>query len=460
MATPFASVIATSGYGRAVPRPAFIAIVVCLALAFVGFFPFATDAQLFGQFNGAATRDPLITFSSYLRYALLVGATVGIVYYLVQSRGFPARERLVTAIRENPWLLLWMILLATSFVYSPPVQSNPVNAIVQIMTLPAALFVVVYLGSSRNIVLALYWALAFCLVASFVGVALLPDRSIHTVENQYIALSSELRGMWRGAFAHKNIAGGFFMQLLLICTTFLIAGEKRLLALAIGIGAAIFVVYSGSMSSIFAPVGALLVATPILARLRIARLLPDLFTMAYIAFPFSVALYLYQFGASFDSRDLIWQTAITYSRGHLALGHGYLNGFGTREMAGVHGQMWMRFIGHAHSGVMDMFLYFGILGLAGVYLTIRTVLWNYVRLFLEAGRGGVSCFDVAGLLVFLAATIRCMVEPDILTPRGGWLVMLIVGLLPSVQLWQRRMASRAARPRNDDASLFGQEAGI
>lgn len=420
-------------------------VVFTLMLTFTSFNPLASDTDLFAAAGAAGTGGPtslVSTLLGYYRYAVLLACTIGLTRYALAGAGSLTSRATLAIVRDNLWLPAWAIILLPSILLSPAVQAKPVDLIVQILTLLAALFLILYLGSVRRTMRAIYYALIGCLVVSYLAVFFIPGRAIHTAGAGTV-LNENLAGLWRGVFGHKNIAGGFFMELLVLSFTMMFAGGSRVLAASAFVGAAVFLYFAGSISSLFAPIAALAIFATVKAT-RLAKLLPELFATAYVAFPFLVAKILYRYGVSMDSRDLIWQVAIDYTRGASLFGHGYANGFGTRGMARTATAHWMLDIGHAHSGVMDSYVYFGVIGLACLWYMTRTVLRHYVTLVQGRGLGRETWYVYGAMLVYIAAVMRSFAEPDVLTPRGGWLVMVITGLLPSLHMWRMREADRRA----------------
>lgn len=108
-----------------------------------------------------------------------------------------------------------------------------------------ALLALVLPRSERQFALMLAIVASTVIIASYAGVAFLPQLSIHQLTD---AIETELAGNWRGIFRHKNEAGAVMVMLVFV-GLFVARALNLLVGATIAILATAFLVFSVSKSS-------------------------------------------------------------------------------------------------------------------------------------------------------------------------------------------------------------------
>jgi len=223
----------------------------------------------------------------------------------------------------------------------------------------------------RNLAGTLALIIGAILVACYAGVVLLPELSIHQVQD---LLEPQLYGNWRGIYGHKNEAGAtmaFFVLFgLFIARAFnLVAGS--LIALA----SLIFLVLCAAKTSM------ILLPATILMSLCCSRiqnlagramicLLPLFMLWALIAaacYRADVAgvLNLPFSDTSFTGRTDIWKFAIEHTLERPLIGHGFMAFWRTRDLPMTDAVVsWTTLAAHSHNGYLEIALTTGLPGAA------------------------------------------------------------------------------------------------
>ncbi len=184
-------------------------------------------------------------------------------------------------------------------------------------------------------------------------------------------------GLWRGVYDHKNIASAV-MSVFLIIGIFVYRENQRLIGAAIVILAGVFLMQSGSKTSMaLLPVA--LGMTFILSRIHspvtrfVITLLPlaILFTItvgAAVFEPINNVLQSIAPGTTFTGRLDLWQYSVERIGEYPFFGYGFENFWGTPIVTNADQPIeltWdVRDIVHGHNSYLDATISFGIIGLA------------------------------------------------------------------------------------------------
>jgi O-antigen ligase len=178
----------------------------------------------------------------------------------------------------------------------------------------------------------LQWLYAVCCLVvlglSYIGVALLPNLSIHQA---YDAVEADLAGNWRGVFEHKN-AAGCVMVVFVFMGLYIARSYNAAIGWLIAAASVVFLIFSHSKTSI-ALLPVVLVVAYFFERCRStsARALTGLSLLVAINFaaigasfpgPVRQALQYAMPDVSFTGRTHLWAFAITNIAEHPILGHG------------------------------------------------------------------------------------------------------------------------------------------
>jgi O-antigen ligase len=217
-------------------------------------------------------------------------------------------------------------------------------------------------------------AAALVLALCFLGVLLLPGQAVHMDVDPF---EPEHAGSWRGLFDHKNIAGAM-MGVLMFIGIGLFRSGRRALGVLIAAGAAVFLWFTNSKTSLaLAPAVAAVVATAVFVKplaLRFVVLIGPI--LALLLATLGSVLFrpvgdLVQFvvpGTTFTGRVDIWKYGFEKLVERPLTGFGFesfwltpitLFGESKQELA------WnVDRIVHGHNGYLDVALTLGLPGLA------------------------------------------------------------------------------------------------
>ena len=281
-------------------------------------------------------------------------------------------------------------------------------------------------------------AILTILAISYSGILLFPDLSIHGSGGS----EGQHAGLWRGHFAHKNLAGPV-MSVFAMFGIYLWRSGLRGLGAAIAILSLIFVIQTGSKTTNgLLPISILIVLAGRLFILPVLTVTLYGVVVAAVALLTIGTLYspvLAEITASilsdpsFTGRVTLWEYGIENIPDKLWFGTGYDSFWGTPVVTNIeHPYEWdwdFRDIVHGHNNFVDMALTTGIIGFAVLFwaLFLAPAL-NYVRSYRFAANHNLADLFMM-ILVFL--TLLSFLETFFLRRMDPiWLtmVMAIVGL--------------------------------
>ncbi|MEI4481761.1 MULTISPECIES: O-antigen ligase family protein [unclassified Phyllobacterium] len=299
-----------------------------------------------------------------------------------------ADPRRLLSLASPLWIVMFgFVFLSTLVAVDPGAAQRAV-----IFTIIGVLCVVAVLALPPDMdgfSLALIIAATAVLVLSYVGLVVVPDLAKHTAGE----IESEHAGLWRGIFAHKNVAGPV-MASFAFAGIYLIRRDWRKSGAAILVFALVFVAHTGSKTSTaLVPMVILLVMVPGLFGLRILTALLIVaalagffcFTIGTLFFPPLHDL-LVQMGAdaTFTGRTSIWQFGLEKLRETPWRGYGlesFWEAAVVRQAENPYYLDWdVRGIVHAHNGYLDIAIAMGVPALiCAMVVLVVLPLVDYVR---------------------------------------------------------------------------------
>lgn len=224
--------------------------------------------------------------------------------------------------------------------------------------------------------------LAFCtfvvLGLCYVGVAILPSRSIHQLSD---ALEPALAGDWRGLFRHKNEAASV-MAILVVIGLYLRTRWSKFGGAVVIVLSFVFMIKSGGKTAaVLLPI--VVATTWAMTRLPSMRhIIPGglLLTFAFATIGSAAKPVISQFltkigvDATFTGRTDIWTLALDYIRQQPMLGYGYQAFWRRDELltSFTENNTWATAAPDAHNGYLDIVL---AAGYPGLFLLL---LWIFV----------------------------------------------------------------------------------
>ncbi|MCO4318741.1 O-antigen ligase family protein [Phyllobacterium sp. 21LDTY02-6] len=287
---------------------------------------------------------------------------------------------------------LWALMFGFLF-YSTLIAVDPAAAQrAVIFTLIGVLCIIAVLALPRDgdgFSLVLSIAGIAVLVLSYVGLAVVPDLARHTAAE----VEAQHAGLWRGIFAHKNIAAPV-MAAFVFAGIYLIRRRWLKPGIAILLLALVFVAHTGSKTSTaLVPLVILLVMLPGLMGLRlIAALIIALVLFAFFYFTIGTVFFpgardfLLNLGvdATFTGRSSIWQFALEKLADTPWRGYGLESFWEAPVVQQAENPYYLdwdvRGIVHAHNGYLDIAIAMGIPALVCAMLVLVLLpLIDYVR---------------------------------------------------------------------------------
>lgn len=270
------------------------------------------------------------------------------------------------------------------------------------------------------------------LAACYLGVALVPNLSIHQISD---VSEPNLAGDWRGLFTHKNGAGAA-MVLLIFIGIFVWRSWNRLAGFLIIVPAGIFLHFTHAKSATnLLPV--VLLLSYIVPRLRSAWtagililaviVLINLLTIGSVMFdPVRNLVGSLMADPTFTGRDEIWRFALDNLTSRPLFGFGFEAFWGTPDLVNAWNYLasWGYRASDAHNGYLNLAVTTGLVGLT------CALSWVLVQAFFDCRRALVACADRALTMLFLQIWIfgLCVSGFESVFFRGGSEVWLLTAV--------------------------------
>lgn len=378
-------------------------------------------------FTSLATTDSgtaMAAGSNLINQLIALALLISFLIFMVKERSF--------SLFFQPRILLLLIFswyALTSIIGEVPIFSLRRLVMCAIVCVLAGFFLQLP-RSERHFATLLAGCVIIILTLSYLGVLVLPSRSIHQASD---ALEPFLAGDWRGVFAHKNEAA-VVMALLVMVGLYLCKRWSTIGGSLILLGSAIFLWKSGGKTALgLIPlvllVGWFIVQFPLWRYFAVLFLVGGfaIITVGTTVDPeFSQRLTDMGLDASFTGRTDIWSLAIDNIQQNPIFGYGYqafwrsdalLNSIGDHSS-------WAKTAPSAHSGYLDLLLFGGFpgLGLVMIWLCLLP-LYNLGKMR-ESVRKSPLTFLYIG--IWLHVLLYGFLETTFLMSSGfGWFIMLV-----------------------------------
>ncbi|UGX85144.1 O-antigen ligase family protein [Phyllobacterium meliloti] len=300
-----------------------------------------------------------------------------------------AEPRTLLALISPLWIVMFGFLILSTFIAVDP--SSAQRAV--IFTFIGIICVLAVLSVPRDadgFSLAFVIAALAVLILSYIGLAIVPDLAKHTASE----IESEHAGLWRGIYAHKNIAGPV-MAAFSFGGIYLIRRGRRMMGWTILVLALWFVAHTGSKTSTaLVPLVMFLVMFPglfglrVLASLTIAAALIGffVFTIGSLFIPVSHNL-LVDIGTdpTFTGRTSIWTFALEKLSATPWRGFGFESFWEAPVVREAENPSYyldwdVRGIVHAHNGYLDIAVGMGYPAMVcGIIILVGFPLIDYAR---------------------------------------------------------------------------------
>ncbi|WP_457299890.1 O-antigen ligase family protein [Phyllobacterium sp. P5_D12] len=300
-----------------------------------------------------------------------------------------ANPRTLIALISPMWIVMFGFLFLSTFVAIDPGAAQ--RAV--LFTVIAALCMIAVLALPRDadgFSLALVIAAFAVLTLSYAGLVVVPDLAKHTANE----IEAEHAGLWRGIFAHKNIAGPV-MAAFSFAGIYLLRRGWRGTGIVLLVLALWFVAHTGSKTATaLVPIVIFLVMFPgmfgfrmVTAVLIAAALIGFFFfTIGTLFFPATHDL-LVQLGAdtTFTGRTSIWQFGLEKLAGTPWRGYGFESFWEAPVVRQAENPSYyldwdVRGIVHAHNGYLDIAIAMGYPAMiCALIVLIVLPLFDYAR---------------------------------------------------------------------------------
>ena len=342
-----------------------VAFVAAFWLVFVTLDPFP-DLR-------AALPTTVVTGQATLTYfAFLAVAGAGVA--LARHYAGPGLQ----ALRRPPIIALGLWIASSALFSYDPTTSLKRAALCLLVAATAAVAPLLPRGRDEMAKL-IGLAVAVPIALSYLGVALWPQLSIHSLAD---TMEPELAGDWRGLFAHKNIAAPMFGLFAYFGVYLARVGRTRE-GIAIAVAALVFLIFAHgkTSSALWAPAGLAgvwLARRPVGALGRALVLAPPLAISALgfgaqLSPGFARLAAALPFDSSFTGRADVWRFAAMKLMERPLFGYGFDSFWDDPSLRANAEQGWVAQAAHAHNGYVDATLAMGLVGLG---LTLWALIWQ------------------------------------------------------------------------------------
>jgi len=329
-------------------------------------------------FTGDENAGSLVNQIGYASLAVLV-----IIGHLLLTD----RTTLQTLLRPA-WVVMAAWLLGSALWATSP-ENALRGAAFTLLAMATVTGILCFPRDARAFRTALTLAMLAVLALSYLGVFAMPGVAIHDASGA----EPQHDGLWRGAYSHKNVAGAVF-AVVFFCGVYLLRAGNRATGLVIAVLAALFVVKTGSKTSMtLLPVVATIVIFGSIAGrwLLVVGIGLTLVVMTLLTLGTVLSPVLDQIvqtvvpGTTFTGRMDLWRFALEVFDGREWTGFG-LNAFWQGQV--VYGTernfelSWdPRGSANAHNGYLDVAISMGVPGLVlAVVVLVLLPLWDFVHI--------------------------------------------------------------------------------
>ena len=335
----------------------------------------------FIDLSAAATGDAATAKSNTLNQIVYLGLTAALWFAILRSsaRHLVARPRGILIA-----MLVWFALVSA-------VSAQPEIALKRVflamLTIVNGSALLLLPRSERQFAGMLALCCLGALALAYLGVALLPQFAVHQATEIREPMSA---GLWRGHFAHKNVAAAA-MVVISFVGLYLFGTGRRIVGGLMVVSATVFLAQTGGKSAIAALPGILAIAWAFerWRALRVPMIVLGIATinLLTIGCAMSPALrgLVAQLGIdpTFTNRIDIWKIGATAVLEKPLTGHGFQLFWQTDAMVhkGAAAAGWAYAAFNGHNAYLDMAITTGLPGLA---LTLVLIVWLPLRAIARA----------------------------------------------------------------------------
>jgi O-antigen ligase len=290
----------------------------------------------------------------------------------------------------SPWWLLLLGFLVVSVLHAVDPSAAARAAFFTVIGILTIVAVLALPRDADSFSAAIAFAGITIVVVSYIGLVLLPDVAIHTTASK----EPQHAGLWRGVFAHKNIAGPV-MSCFSFAGLYLIRRGWRWIGGFLFVAALIFMANTGSKTTAaLVPLTFAVVVLPGLIGMR--QVTVALCALALIGTALATLGIVYieplkefahaNFGdVTYTGRVTLWEFGGEMLARHPWLGYGYDSFWGSRMLLDTDNPFdrpWdIRDIVHGHDGYLDIALTMGVPAVCvAVFTFLIEPLRDYLRI--------------------------------------------------------------------------------
>lgn len=330
----------------------------------------------FIDLSAAGTGDAATTKSNALNQIVYLGLTAALWFTVLRSsaRHLVARPRGILIV-----MLLWFGIVSALSAQPDLALKRVFLAMLTIVNGSALLLLP---RSERQFAGLLALCCAMALALAYLGIALLPQVAVHQASEVREPMNA---GLWRGHFAHKNVAAAAMVVISFI-GLYLFGSGRRLVGGSMVLLAAVFLAQTGGKSAIAALPGILAIAWAFerWRSLRVPMVLLGIaaFNILTIGCATSPAMRGLVAGLGIDptftNRIDIWKIGATAVLDRPLAGHGFQLFWQTDAMVRKGGAAagWAYAAFNGHNAYLDMAI---TTGLPGLVLTLVLIVWLPLR---------------------------------------------------------------------------------
>jgi O-antigen ligase len=340
--------------------------------------------------------------------------------------------RRITGFLTPTWIL-FICVVFVGIIKSPDALASSRMIFLTLVAAFTSFSVLLIPKTMRDLRMVLLLTALIVITISYVGLVLFPDVAKHGSDG----FETQHFGLWRGPYAHKNIAGPI-MSVIAIIGIYVWRTGSSILAPIITLAAFIFMLKTGSKTTTgFLPIVIMIIffsrifGSP---RLAILANLVVVFTMLILTLGTIFSEQLENMTTSiladpsFTGRVSLWTHGLYtfFEKPYLGLG---LNSFWNTNVI-INGPLpsyaqWdFRKIINGHSNYVDVLLYFGMIGGGIIFLVLYILpIFNYVKAYKTPSNRKLA--DMFMMIIFFLTLISLM-ETYVLTVliRFGYCIFL------------------------------------
>jgi O-antigen ligase len=362
-----------------------------------------------------------------------------------------AEPKVVRSLLSPSWLLtLGFFLLSVAMATDPASAMRTASFTLIAMTAVATILALPRDAEAFSTVLI--FTIVVVMGLSYIGLSVFPHEALHTADS----LEPEHAGLWRGVFAHKNIAGPV-MACFSFAGLYLFRRGRRVWGALIFFAALNFMLHTGSKTTAgLVPFSILIVVLPGLVGMRLGT--PLLFALAVAATalgtlgivflePMKDLAAHYFPDLTYTGRTTLWQFAGEMLAKRPWAGYGYESFWGTPLLLNQDqpfDRAWdIRSIVHGHNGYLDVAVLMGVPALCVmVYTFLIAPLRDYMRITLRKENVYLGDFF---MMVVLFTALNAFLESFFFRRADPVWLLFLFGVLGLRQVSLRPIASTPHR---------------